>query len=370
MRPLDPMKLMRVSTALATGLFTGTVLVASAHAQTAANPPAAAAPKAAEAKPAAPTQTPAPAATPTPAKPADAGSAPAAATQPSSGTAATNPSTTAPSNAPATTPSAATKDAKAIGAKPAAGAKPADVKPAEVKGPDKKTKDLARKAYNDGTQAFKGGKYDAALLKFQEAESLIPSANAEYWIAASYDKLDRQVEALAAYATYLAGPEAAKAGEDKLAEAKARYDHLRATVPGEIVLTAVPTEAQISIDGQAHPDKSPLSLKLTPGDHKNPRDPRRVSPGRANHRRRGRPKSGASNRASGAPAATTASSAARRRSPSTASSTAAAAAEEPRASVRHARDRRRGRGRGHVLRDPRAVRQERLQRQAHGLEGR
>jgi tetratricopeptide (TPR) repeat protein len=133
---------------------------------------------------------------------------------------------------------------------------------------DKKAQANAKKAYNDATAAFKAGKYDAALVKYQEAESLVPSPNAEYWIAATLDKLDKPAEALAAYASLLANPDVSKAGESNVAEAKARFDALRATVPGELVLAVAPASAKASIDGQAQTDKPPFTVKLSPGDHK------------------------------------------------------------------------------------------------------
>ena len=237
MRPLDPMKIKRALTALAAGLIAGTVLVATAQAQTNPTTPAAPAPaapganaglkaaKPAEAKPVAAKATPA---QPTEAKPAEA-----------------KPAETKPVAAPHHAAAAESAKPMASGSATAT----ADVKPGhdklgdkaaeKAKGPDKKTKDGARKAYGDATAAFKAGKFDVALTKFQEAQALIPSANAEYWIAATYDKLDRKLEALAAYSTFLANEEAAKAGEDKVAEAKGRFDSLRATVPGELALTTV-----------------------------------------------------------------------------------------------------------------------------------
>jgi tetratricopeptide (TPR) repeat protein len=229
--------MMRVSTTLATGLFASTVLLSIASAQPAApKTPAVTDVKPAETKTVQPETTVAP--------PGE---------------------TQSTAVSPPTTPVTTTKSAPTEATKTQA----TESKPVErAKAPDKKTQAKARKAYNDATAAFKSGKYDTALVKFQEAESIIPSANAEYWIAASLDKLDRKVEALATYATFLASEDAAKAGEDKVAEAKTRFDHLRATVPGDLVLTAVPAEALITIDGQAQTEKSPLTLKLTPGDHK------------------------------------------------------------------------------------------------------
>jgi len=245
MRPLDPKNFKRSMTALATGLLVGAALVSPAAAQTAPTPSAKAVAAPVAAKPAAPKSA--------EAKPVEA-AAPAA--------------VAAPAAAALTTTAA-----KPAAVAPKASAKPAEAKPTEPKTTataaiDKKALAGAKKAYGDATSAFKAAKYDHALLKFQEAQSLVPSANAEYWIAATLDKLDKQAEALAAYATFLANPELTKAGDDKVAESKARFDALRATVPGELVLTAVPADAKLSVDGQAQTEKSPWTLKLVPGDHK------------------------------------------------------------------------------------------------------
>ena len=244
MRPLDSKKFKRSMTALTTGLLVSAALVTPAAAQSA---------------PTTPVQ-------PAPTKPPTVAAKPAEPTTPK----------TSEAKATATAQPATRADATKPETSKVAPAKPADTKAAltsttateKPKAVDKKAVAGAKKAYGDATAAFKAGKYDQALVKFQEAESLVPSANAEYWIAVSLDKLDRQVEALAAYATFLANPEVNKAGEDKVSESKARFDALRATVPGEVILTAVPADAKLSVDGQAQVEKSPWTLKLTPGDHK------------------------------------------------------------------------------------------------------
>ena len=41
---------------------------------------------------------------------------------------------------------------------------------------------------------------------FQQALELIPSPHAEYWVAASFDKLDRTNDAIAGYERFLANP--------------------------------------------------------------------------------------------------------------------------------------------------------------------
>ncbi|HEY5959643.1 MAG TPA: PEGA domain-containing protein, partial [Polyangiaceae bacterium] len=255
MRPRDSKKLMRSISALATGLIVGAGLVAPAAAQTAPSPANKPAPVSANTNGVTAAAAPKPAAAPT--------NAPAAAPKAATAPAAANHGTAA---APQSSDPKATHtpEKPSASATASSDAKAAD-KPKAV---DKKAQANAKKAYNEATAAYKAGKYDAALVKFQEAESLVPSPNAEYWIAATLDKLDKQSEALAAYASLLANPELPKVGEANVAEAKARFDVLRATVPGELVLNVAPADAKAAIDGQAQADKPPFTVKLSPGDHK------------------------------------------------------------------------------------------------------
>lgn len=138
-----------------------------------------------------------------------------------------------------------------------------------AKPPDKKTREQARKQYTAGEKAFNAGDYPTALTSFQAAYELIPTPHAEYWIAASLDKLNKPAEAVDAYARFLANPEAGKVGDDKVADAKARHEALRATLDGQVTLTIVPPNAQVSVDGVPQPaGASPLTLKLPPGAHR------------------------------------------------------------------------------------------------------
>ena len=68
-----------------------------------------------------------------------------------------------------------------------------------AKKPDKKTRDAARKAYGAGEKAYGAGNYTEALDNFKQANSLIPSPHAEYWIAMCLDKEGKSAEAYAAF---------------------------------------------------------------------------------------------------------------------------------------------------------------------------
>src|SRR5262245_60746614 len=95
---------------------------------------------------------------------------------------------------------------------------------AKDKGPDKKTRDAARKAYGDGEKAYTGGDYAGALESFKKAYELIPTPHAQFWIGMSLAQLNRNDEAVKELEALLANPDASKIGEDKQAEAKKKLD--------------------------------------------------------------------------------------------------------------------------------------------------
>lgn len=139
---------------------------------------------------------------------------------------------------------------------------------AAAKAPDKKTKDAARKAYGAGEKAYGAGKYSEAADQFKKANELIPTPNAEYWIAMSLDKAGRAEDAAAAFEKLLANPNVDKIGDDKLAEAKSRLSELKGKQVGELNVATVPPGATVSVDGQPQPGETPMILKLPPGTHK------------------------------------------------------------------------------------------------------
>jgi tetratricopeptide (TPR) repeat protein len=149
-------------------------------------------------------------------------------------------------------------------AKPAA-AVPAAKAPAA---PDKKTKDLARKAYGEGEKAYAAGDFSSAYTGFSKANELIPSAQATYWATKSLDQVGRSDEAIKGYETLLADPNNSKIGDDKLADARARLAALKAAQVGEITVSTTAPGAVLLVDGAPQPGPLPTVLKLSPGPHK------------------------------------------------------------------------------------------------------
>jgi hypothetical protein len=136
------------------------------------------------------------------------------------------------------------------------------------KGPDKKTRDAARKAYGDGEKAYTAGDYSKALDNFKKAYELIPTPHAQFWIGMSLAQLNRGDEAVKELEALLANPDASKIGDDKIAEAKKKLDELKSKMVGEVSIATTPPGAQVTVDGQPQMGESPMTLKLTPGRHK------------------------------------------------------------------------------------------------------
>jgi len=163
--------------------------------------------------------------------------------------------------APATAKATAAPTAKAAVATPAAKAPTATA-------PDKKTKDLARKAYGEGEKAYAAGDFSAAYTGYSKANDLIPSAQASYWAAKSLDQGGKTDDAIKGYEALLADPNVSKIGEDKLADAHARLTALKASLVGEVTVSTAAPGAVLLVDGAPQPGPLPTVLKLSPGPHK------------------------------------------------------------------------------------------------------
>jgi PEGA domain len=139
-------------------------------------------------------------------------------------------------------------------------------KAAAHKRPSHKTREEARKAYGAGEKAYGSGDYADAYDNFKKANDLIPSPNAEYWMAMSLDKGGKLDEAMDAYQTFLNDPGASKVGADKVSSAQSRLDDLK-KMPAALNLTTTPPGASVSVDGQAQMGETPMVVKVPPGTH-------------------------------------------------------------------------------------------------------
>ena len=146
----------------------------------------------------------------------------------------------------------------------AQGAKPA----AAAKKPDQKTRDAARKAYGEGEKAYEAGDYAASYDSFKKAYELIPTPHAEYWMGMALYKQGKKEEATAALQKFVDNPNASKAGDEKVDEAKKILEELKGAEVGELSLATVPAGATVMVDGEAQQGETPMILKLKPGTHK------------------------------------------------------------------------------------------------------
>lgn len=135
-----------------------------------------------------------------------------------------------------------------------------------AKRPSYKTRQEARKAYGAGEKAYGSADYTTAYDDFKKANDLIPSPNAEYWMAMSLDKAGKVEEAIDAYQTFLANPNASKVGADKVSGAQSRLGALKKT-PASVNVTTTPPGASVSVDGQAQMGETPMVVKVPPGSH-------------------------------------------------------------------------------------------------------
>jgi len=193
---------------------------------------------------------------------------------------AADPAAPAPAPAPA-------KEKPAAAEKAAAPSKPVETKPApapkatptakvdakadaaaKAKGPDKKTKDAARKAYTEGEKAYAAGDYASAYTGFAKANELLPAPQAAYWAAKSLDGQGKTEDAISAYEKLLAEPDFGKLGDDKTADARNRLAELKGKLVGEISIVTTPPGALVTVDGAPQTGETPLSVKLPPGPHK------------------------------------------------------------------------------------------------------
>jgi hypothetical protein len=121
-------------------------------------------------------------------------------------------------------------------------------------------------ALADGQRAFEAADYPIAVQYFSKAHALEPSAQTAYWLAMAQDKSGQPAEAHQSFAAFFADPNHAALGEDKVAQARARFEEL-AAMPAKVNVTVAPPQAQLSVDGQLQSGSTPFTLELPAGKH-------------------------------------------------------------------------------------------------------
>lgn len=193
--------------------------------------------------------------------------APAANTAAPSTTAATTKATATPQASSRTTSNAHEAPAEATAATDAAETDPATASSE----PTPAEREEARLAFEAGSKAFTEEQFDLAVSEFKKAYAIIPSPHAEYWIAVSMDKADPETKdpkaLAAAYEIFLTNPGANHVGTEQVATSKVRLSELRKSLPATVTIVSTPEGASVTVNGEAKPGVTPLTLELPAGTH-------------------------------------------------------------------------------------------------------
>jgi tetratricopeptide (TPR) repeat protein len=148
---------------------------------------------------------------------------------------------------------------------------PSTASPGAPDAPSAQAADDARRAeakarYEDGVQAYAGGRYKDAVDLFLAADKLSPSAPLSFNIARAYEKLGDDSGALRWYRDYLRrSPNAQNAGD--VTAAIARYEaRLAKKGVQQVTVLSTPSGATVSVD-DANLGVTPGTFDLPPGHH-------------------------------------------------------------------------------------------------------
>ena len=124
----------------------------------------------------------------------------------------------------------------------------------------------AKAKFEAGVQAYRERRYQEAVLAFQQADGIEPSAPLSFNIARAFERLNDSSAALRWYRDYLRRSPQAK----NRSEVQARVNELAATVAKrgvqQISVLSTPSGASVSIDGTGS-GVTPVTLELSPGAH-------------------------------------------------------------------------------------------------------
>ena len=133
--------------------------------------------------------------------------------------------------------------------------------PAATAAPDEALTD-ARRAYAEGTEHFNAGRFAEALVSFERAFTVRSNPVVLKPIAECHERLGHVPEAIAALERYLR--ELPTAPDHAQLEARLAALRLR---PARVNVTSSPDGAQIVVDGDSRPQRTPSDIDLPPGHH-------------------------------------------------------------------------------------------------------
>lgn len=121
----------------------------------------------------------------------------------------------------------------------------------------------ARRAYGEGTEHFNAGRFAEALASFERAFALRANPVVLKPIAECHERLGHVPEAIAALERYLR--ELPTAADH--AQLEARLATLRQR-PARVSVSSTPDGAQIVVDGESRPQRTPADVDVPPGHHR------------------------------------------------------------------------------------------------------
>ncbi len=121
----------------------------------------------------------------------------------------------------------------------------------------------ARRAYGEGTEHFNAGRFAEALASFERAFALRANPVVLKPIAECHERLGHVPEAIAALERYLR--ELPTAADH--AQLEARLATLRQR-PARVSVSSTPDGAQIVVDGESRPQRTPADVDVPPGRHR------------------------------------------------------------------------------------------------------
>ena len=121
----------------------------------------------------------------------------------------------------------------------------------------------ARRAYAEGTEHFNAGRFAEALAAFERAFSMRSNPVVLKPIAECHERLGHVPEAIAALERYLR--ELPTAPDHSQLEARLATLRQR---PARVTVTSEPDGAQIVVDGEARPQRTPAAVEVAPGHHR------------------------------------------------------------------------------------------------------
>lgn len=159
-----------------------------------------------------------------------------------------------PRRPPATRPPAATPPAATPTGPAAVAATPPPADP---------TMADARRAYTEGTEHFNAGRFAEALASFERAFAMRANPVVLKPIAECHERLGHVPEAIAALERYL---RELPTSPDH-AQLEARLLTLRQR-PARVSVTSSTEGAQITVDGEPRPQRTPAAVEVAPGHHR------------------------------------------------------------------------------------------------------